>query len=397
MNPSLMYLAYIGIILFLGIITTIISKKIKIPNVLLLMLLGIGLGNITYKGGPLISFPDVFTLSIGVLALVLIVFDSTSRFKLREFDEESMDAIKLTAVFLIMCLVVLSIFTFLLYDVPILIAILFAAVIAGTAPSVVLLLMPETKNRIIQLLEVESIINTPLIVIIPFLIIEFLNTGMAKADISSRFLEQVLPFLQQIVVGIGAGILIGIIIFKFMRKQYSELISPLALIVAALLTYVLAEALDGSGVLAVTTLGLFFGSVYVKQKSQMQEFSSFFSYALEILVFILIGLIIEIPLTLEFFGLSIALFIIYLLIRYFAVSLVFGKKYKLRPKLFMTFNAPKGIAIAAVVFMLTTFQASMPEIGKITDLILVFMLYSVIFSSLVARFSKYFIHKEIIK
>ncbi len=397
MDPSLLYLAYIGIILFLGIITTIISKKIKIPNVLLLILLGIGIGNIDYKGGPLISFPDVFILSIGVLALVLIVFDSTSRFKLREFDEESMGAIKLTAVFLIMCLVFLSIFTFILYDVPLLIAVLFAAVMAGTSPSVVLLLMPETKNKVIQFLEVESIINTPLIVIIPFLLIEFISTGINKAELTSKFLEQILPFLQQIVVGIGAGILIGIIIFKFMRKQYSELVSPLALIVAALLTYVLAEALEGSGVLAVTTLGLFFGSVYVKQKSEMQEFSSFFSYALEILVFILIGLIIDIPLTLKFFGLSIALFVVYIIIRYFAVNLVLKGDYKLRPKLFITLNAPKGIAIAAVVFMLATFQTSIPEIAKITDLILVFMLYSIIVSSLVAKFSKHFIHKEIIK
>ncbi|MBD3313793.1 hypothetical protein GF345_05100, partial [Candidatus Woesearchaeota archaeon] len=178
---------------------------------------------------------------------------------------------------------------------------------------------------------------------------------------------------------------------------YSEMLSPLALIVAALLTYVLAEVLQGSGVLAVTTLGLFFGSVYVTHKGEMQEFSSFFSYALEILVFVLIGLIIQIDLTLRFLALSLSLFLLLVLLRYLAVNIVFRSNYKIKEKLFMTLNAPKGIAVASVTFLLTTFQAEIPAIAKITDLTLVFILYSIILSSIVARFSKYFIHKEIIK
>jgi len=332
-----------------------------------------------------------------VLALVLIVFDSTSRFKLKEFDEESIPAIKLTAVFLIMCLVFMTLFTHYLYKVPVLIALLFSAVVAGTAPSVVLAMLGDVKNRVLKLLEVEAIINTPLIVIFPFLILEFIETGVDISNLTAQFLDQVLPFFQQIIVGIGSGVLVGIVVFKIMKRFYSELLSPLSLIVAALISYVLAEALKGSGVLAVTTLGLFFGSVYVKQKEQMQEFSSFFSYALEILVFVLIGLVIQVSFTLEFILFSLGLFVLMILIRYFAVNLSFGKKYNMREKVFLTLNAPKGIAVAAVAFLLTTFQAEIPELARITDLILVFILYSIILSSLVAKFSSFFIHKEIIK
>ena len=52
----------------------------------------------------------------------------------------------------------------------------------------------------------------------------------------------------------------------FYKKQYSEILSPVTLIASTILTYILAEELGGNGVLAVTTLGLFFGNVYIKRK-----------------------------------------------------------------------------------------------------------------------------------
>ncbi|MBD3312977.1 hypothetical protein GF345_00885, partial [Candidatus Woesearchaeota archaeon] len=321
MNEPMIYLGYIAVILFLGILTTILSKKIRLPNVLLLVVLGIVMGQIEYGGGYLVSFPDVFIVSVGILALVMIVFDSTSRLKLKEFDKESVPAIELTVVSLILTIIPLTLATYFFYDVPLSIALLFSAIMVGTAPDVVLSLMKDVKNKVLELLEVEAIINTPLIVIIPFLILEFIEAGISTETFATQFLNQILPFIQQLVVGIGSGILVGILIFKVMKKAYSEMLSPLALIVAALLTYVLAEVLQGSGVLAVTTLGLFFGSVYVTHKGEMQEFSSFFSYALEILVFVLIGLIIQIDLTLRFLALSLSLFLLLVLLRYLAVNI----------------------------------------------------------------------------
>ena len=83
MSDALVYLSYIGIILLIGLVLTVIANKIKLPNVLLLLLAGIVIKTLSYKGSPLIDFPDVFLTSIGILALVTIVFDSSSRFKLK--------------------------------------------------------------------------------------------------------------------------------------------------------------------------------------------------------------------------------------------------------------------------------------------------------------------------
>ncbi|MCK5847743.1 MAG: cation:proton antiporter, partial [Caldisericia bacterium] len=189
----------------------------------------------------------------------------------------------------------------------------------------------------------------------------------------------------QIVVGLGSGVFIGILVFKIMKRNYSDQLSPIALITAALLTYIIAENLNGSGVIAVVSLGLFFGNIAIKQKHILNEFSYMFSSSLEILVFILIGFSIKLPLTLTFFIQSIILFGIYLLIRYLAVNLTFHNTYTKKEKVFMTLNISKGIAVAVVVFSLMTMQ--IPVISSILPLVLIFMIYSIATATIAEKFA----------
>lgn len=400
---SLLFLTYIAVILLFGIVITIISRKLKIPNILLLIILGIVLGNIKYKGGSLMSFPGIFLTSMGTLALVMVVFDSSSRFKFKEFDTLSIKALKLSAIFLFMNLLFLTITAKLMFGVSsAFIAAVFAALMSGTDPMAVMVMLKESKAKVVKMLEIESIINTPFIVLIPFIILEFMQNIKAEF-IMSKFIEQILPFTQQIVSGIGAGIVIGIVVLKLMRKYYSETLSPLALITAALLTYILAENLGGNGVLAVTVAGLIFGTFYVKEKVQLQEFSSLFANSLEILVFVLIGMIIKFPFNSDFFIKSGLLFLIYLVIRFISIQLTFKKiEWNFKEKVFMTLNAQKGIAVAVTAFIMfvqyankDSFLYKLQGIPEILNLTLVFMIYSIIISTIVVRFSKYFIESEI--
>jgi len=400
---ALLFLTYLGIILLLGIICTIISKRLKMSNILLLIIVGIVIGNLDYKGSALMSFPEIFLISVGTLALVMVIFDSSSRFKFKEFDTFSIKALKLSIIFLFLNLIFLTIATKWAFNIEsAFIAAVFAALISGTDPMSVMIMLKESKSKVIKMLEIESIINTPIIVLVPFMIIEFMKSVNVNL-IFSKFVEQIAPFLQQFVSGIGAGILVGIIAFKIMRRRYSETLSPLALITAALLTYILAENLGGNGVLAVTVMGVIFGSFYVKEKAQLQEFSSLFANSLEILVFVLVGMIINIPFTVEFFIKSFSLFLVYLIIRFISISVTFIKEdYSLKEKIFMMLNAQKGIAVAVIAFMLfashadeSSFLYGIHGLPEILNLTLIFMIYSIIISTIVVRFSKYFIATEI--
>jgi len=391
---SIIYLGYLGVILLIGLLVTIISKKLKIPNFLFLIFVGVALANVSYNGEPLITFSSVFLTALAILALSMIVFDSSSRFNIRRFDSLSISALKLTLIFLALNLAFLSLATWYIYKpASVVLAILFAAAMSGTSPSIVLFLFKGVKTKVFQFLEVESILNTPIMVLIPFLLLEFIKENIeGTAQLSS----QIIPFAREIIVGIGSGILIAVILFKVMHKKYHPTLSPIAAISGALLTYLMSEALGGNGVLAVTTLGLFFGNVYIKHRIKMQYFSEVFSTILELLVFVLIGWIIKIPLTAKFFITSLSLFAIFVLIRFFAVMLSFKKKdFTFKEKLFIALNVGKGIAVAVIAFTLATL--AIKGITPILDLIVAFLIYSIILSSVIVRFSKFFTKIEPLK
>ncbi|MBU0614736.1 MAG: cation:proton antiporter [Nanoarchaeota archaeon] len=389
------FLTHLSIILVIGLFMTLISKKLKISNVLLLLLAGILVGALQIEGVRLIEFPTEFLSSIAVLALVMIVFDSASRFKIKEFSVLSGEALKLAFVFLLVNVVILSLASFFLFRMQSpLIAFVFASLMSGTDPAAVLAMFSGSKNKVIELIEIESIVNTPMVVLLPFITLDIIkNFG---ATISARnLMTQLVPFLQQFVAGMGAGLLVGLIAFRLMKKGYSEKLSPLALITAALLTYILAENLGGNGVLAVTVMGLFFGNIYVKQKGRLFEFSGIFAHALEILVFIMVGLIVKIPYTVDFFIRSGILFVIYLCSRFIAVNLSFPKGFTMGEKLFMSLNVQKGIAVAVVAFSFAAL--SFEGISTILNLTLIFMLYSIILSTILAKFAELFLGKTAAK
>jgi cell volume regulation protein A len=323
----------------------------------------------------------------------MIVFDSSSRFNIRRFDALSLSALRLSLVFLALNLVLLTAATWYIFaPANIILALLFAAAMSGTSPSIVLFLFKGVKTKIFQFLEIESILNTPLIVLIPFLLIDFLKGRLGIGELTS----QIIPFAREIIVGIGAGILIGMVLFKIMHKKYHPTLSPIAVIAGAIITYLLSEVLGGNGVLAVTAMGLFFGNVYIKHRLKLQYFSEVFSTILELLVFVLIGLIIKIPLTFTFFKTSLALFGIFVAIRFIAVMLSFKKgEYQFKEKIFISLNVGKGIAVAVIAFTLATL--AIEGIGPILDLILAFLIYSIILSSVVVKFSKFFTKVEPLK
>jgi len=375
MFDALQITTAIAVLLFIGLICSWIGRQIKLPDVLLLLLAGILFGNLSYKGTPLIDFPTTFLSSLAILALAMIIFDVTARLRIKELDTFSLKALKLITIFTVFILIFFAIAAHYILKIDFWNSLLFASIMIGTGPEV--LFAFTEKTRAFTLLKLESIFNTPLTVILPFLILD-LSTNVSSGVVTD-IIEQLVPFIMALIVGIGSGVFVGIILFKIVQHVYAEVYSPLAVIVAALLSYVLAENLGGSGVLAVTALGVFFGSVYVKEKVTLLDIESVFAKTLHILIFMLAGIIIKLPLTSEFFIKSGLLFAAYLAIRFVCVYLSF-RDFSKGEIAIMTLCAPKGVATTAVVFILAISGA--PEI--VIDTTFAFILYSIVLASVVS-------------
>ncbi len=381
-------LTWLSILLLVGVVSTAIAYRLKLPDVLLLLIIGIVIGNL-----DIVKFDSGFLTSLAIFALVMIIFESTSKFRPREISALSPYAFELAFVFLLMNIVLLTLLTHILFGGSIswnslLLSGIFAGVMSGTAPETVFSLLREkTTSKITEILQLESIINTPLIVIFPLILLRLYLGIILTAGII------VTTFLKEIMTGVGTGIVLGLVTFRVMKKSYKENISPLVLVALALVTYTLATYLEGDGVLAVTSLGVIFGMFQLKSKESMQKFISIFTNFLKIVVFVLLGLIIAIPLDKSFLLKSVILFGFYLLVRFSAVNMTFRKSIDLKEKLFMTLSISKGVAVAVVAFTLAATVVS-SQIQTFLDLIFLFILYSTVTASIAAGFSRYFLKAQ---
>ena len=386
----------IAVVLLIGVLFSVLAGKAKVPEIIVLVIAGMVLGALKYKGEPIVGFPVLFLTGVSIFALALILFDSSAKIRLRELDTLSFKALKFVIIFTLLSLIFFTLAAEYFLGIPLVFCLMLAAINSGTSTDVVMSFMKGVKGRVMGILELESVFNTPLAVLLPFVIIDF-TQGQARI---TEVVGLVLPFLTSIVTGIGAGIFIAVILFKIIQKKYSAFYSPLAIIVAALLAYVLAENLDGNGVIAVVSLGIFFGNVYVREKIALLSTESILTKALFIFVFVLIGLLIKVPLTKEFFISSLILFAIYLVIRYISAAVSFAKdKMSAKEIIFITLNAPKGLSTIAVVFLfaINNIPGStyyIPGIDVVLNITLVFVLYSIVLSWIVCSFQSWFLGKK---
>jgi len=377
----LLYLTYLAVILLIGLLTSIVSQKLRIPNVLLLLIIGIGLGRVEYKNAPLIHFPEMLMTSISILALAMIAFDSTSKLKPRKIDYFSLHTFWLSAVFLLFNLIFLAGLARWIFGVSWVSAAIFGALMSGTDFSGALSFLRGAKKHVFEFLELESGFSTIFAILLPFLI---LDINMAFEAVNGPWI-----LIQNLILSTAVGVLAGLVMFKFIGRKYSSVSSPLAVIVCALLAYIIAEKFDGNGVLAVAAMGLLFGKVHLDHKPQLQSFASVFLNSLESLVFVAIGLVVSIDFSANFLIKSVILFLLYWGIRLMAMLFSLrGMSFTLNEKIFMALNGQKGIAVAVVVLAFANLNVS--GMGEVLDLAITFMLYSIFLSAFATRTAKFF-------
>lgn len=395
MTEAMSILTTFVVVVLAGIFASVLSKKLGVSNILLLIILGSLLSEGARYFG-LAAIPHVAMVALSIIALALIVFEGSSKFDFTDLNNFSFKAMLLVGLFILFNIVFLMpLYAFFFAPEPTVAAFLhgaiFAIIVIATDAAAVFYLLKEKTGRVMEFLEVESIVNTPVIVILPFLLIDFLsavNTG-AGLDWGSYGID----FIVQIIVGLGTGLLVGILFFRVMKRFYDQEISPLSLITAALLAYVLAENLDGSGVIAVAVLGFMFGNTYLAGKQSLASFNNMLSNSLEIIVFVLVGFIVSLRMPLETYLYGFVAFLVIVCTRYIAVRIAFLKEgYSARERWFMILVNPKGIATAVMVFSLSIL--AIEPLTLVLELTVLTIIYSVIVATVVARFSHKFLPRE---
>jgi len=378
-------LTFLAVILLLGTLGSFIAIKLRVSNVFFLVFIGMLLR--IFNIG---DFPKEGIIIVTAIGLIMIVFITSVKFRIKKLLKYFHYILKLCSIYFILTITLLSVAAYFLFDLKFFVLVLlFSSLVHCIDPSIILTILGDKKGKISEILKIESLINTPLTIIASLTFLNLLLIGgeLSYAQISSSLW----PLLKQFIYAVIVGLIFGFLVVSVLKKSNLGNLNYMIVITSAIVTYALTEYIRGSGILAVTIFGLIFGNYHLKKKLEYEKFVSIFSNALEIVIFVLLGMVIIIPADDVLIIKGTLLFLIYLLIRFVSIQLSV-REFRLKEKIFMSLNVPKGIDVAVIILMIIS--GAYLDIGgvrTVLNICLLFILYSIILSTIVTRFAPYFL------
>jgi cell volume regulation protein A len=398
MVDLMLTVTYFGILLGLGIIVANLLKKARVPDTFFLLLLGLLLGPTFYLNPFISQYISVSLVNVNlmgnipdflrILALILIVFTSMFNLGLRAFKRVGNIALNLALVGVVFNTLVLGLVLNFIFGFELVYSFVMAAVISGTGTGVIFAFEDSLKGakRALNVVKVESILNSPLSVLFPILILNLISLSPGNVFEPMRYLSE---FWVMVAVGAGVGLILGLSVTRLLHGML-KVYTPLMLFSIALISYALAVNVGGSGMLAVAVAGLIAGNFIRKRDEEIHQFDDHLSEMLRISVFTLLGAQVTLFLGLNEFLAIFMFFIIMFFIRPLFVFPVLGKKkrdFDRKEFLIMSFVTPRGLSAAAIAPIVASSFISMgfPDLASsIMNIVFMVILLSVLFSTVFA-------------
>lgn len=335
----------IAIILFVGIICKILNKKTGIPYILLLMLSGTALASILLVDGQQLGIiPD----TIRMLAIVIIVFANGFYLKVENILKQGAVIIGLSTIGVIITAGIIASVVHLTIGLALLPALFLGSLLCDIDPSAIDNFVWKYPKKVMDILNAEAIMNSPLTIILPLMIYDF--------AVYTPPINIALPlYLAKLVLLAGVGFLVGIIGF-FVGQKALKVAGPdleeLTGLAVALIVFVFAENLGGSGIVAVGITSIFLNSSRTPKKEFFMEFNKDIATLFTIFVFVLLGaefpikMLSIIEITHIDFITVISFIIIARIVTVFVVS--YKSDLSLWDRLIIGMSSPKGVGPAAL-------------------------------------------------
>ncbi|MDQ7826014.1 MAG: Na+/H+ antiporter [Candidatus Eremiobacteraeota bacterium] len=277
-------------LLIVATVVALITKKIRVPYTVALVLIGIAIG-VNHLLLPFSLSTDVILL----LFLPPLLFEGTLSMDLEILREKWREVLLLAfpVTFLSVLAIGAGAHYFLGYSWTI--SLFLGAILSPTDPISVLALFKElgVSKRLSLMVEGESCFNDGLGVVLFLIFSRFVageNVAASKA---------LLLFVSEVAGGLAVGIVLGYAVYRIMKYIDDHLIEVMISVILAFGAYILAERLHFSGVMAVVAAGLIvgnYGRVFSMSPSTRLVLSSFWqvmAFIANSLLFLLMGIAME--------------------------------------------------------------------------------------------------------
>ncbi|MCI0481896.1 MAG: Na+/H+ antiporter, partial [Candidatus Dadabacteria bacterium] len=287
-----MEIEYFLIILMIATVVAVIAKYIRWPYTITLVISGIIIG---IFGAYFIIQPP-FALDRDVIFHLLLpplLFEGALHMPLRHIRENA-KTISLIAIpgVILATLIVGFLINLLIPTIPIIVALLFAAIVIPTDPATVLSIYKETKvpQKMRTIVEGESVFDDGIAIVLYSVILALIVSG--DLDLAQGAFE----FTKLSVLGILLGLGFGYITFLVLKRINDKSTEVMITIILAFGLFTFAEMIGASGVFAVVMAGLVLGNYGTRfamspsTRVSLLSFWGFLAFAVNSLLFIVVGM-----------------------------------------------------------------------------------------------------------
>ena len=354
----------------LALVAAKIAERYPIPAPALFLLIALAIP---------VAIPHIETVErIGVVALIVILFDGGMHIGWRRFRRAIVPIGALGIVGTLTTAVLIAICAHFLLDFSWTLSGVVAAALSPTDPAVMFSILgdKEIRGRSGTILEGEAGVNDPVAIALMIGMLEY-----ATSDHGSSF-SVVKEFTLEMTIGAAVGVAGAALLVLFMRnvRLPSEGLYPLRTLAAAGIIYGLASVVHGSGFLAVFIAGLALSELDLPYKRQIQRFHTALASLGEIVVFVVLGLTVNVGQLFDdrvwLDGLLLAVALAFVARPLGLAPLLVPMKLRLGEKLFIAWSGLKGavpILLAALALL-----ADVDEARRIYEIVFVVVLFSVV-------------------
>lgn len=307
-----------AILLFVAVLAGKAAYRLGAPA--LLLFLGVG---ILFGYNDFIHFNSAeFAEFVGMVALCIILYSGGMDTKFSEIRPVMAPGVVMATLGVILTALIVGGFVYFLapylgVELTLPFALLLAATMSSTDSASVFSIL-RTKKQGLQenlrpLLELESGSNDPMAYILVVVL-----TGIITDGSSLEIGSATLTFLVQMIIGglFGYGFgRITVWILNHINIRSNTSLYSVLLLACAFFTYSLTTLAYGNGYLAIYIAGLVVGNLKIPHRNMLRTFFDSFTWLLQIVLFLVLGLMVDVHELLSpdvlFMGIGIGLFMIF--------------------------------------------------------------------------------------
>lgn len=277
-----------GGLLALGLVASLAAGRLRIPGLVLFLGVGMLLGS---DALGLIEFDNYdLARTVGVIALALILFEGGLAAGLPEIRPVLGSAISLALLGTLLTAIVTGLAAYVLLDLTLLEGLLVGSIVSATDGAAIFALLRGStlKRRLARTLEGEAGMNDPVAVLLVIGFIEWITQpGYGAANM-------VVLFLQQLGIGALVGAAVGWLAVQAFRRARLATggLYPVASLAVVAIAFGAADALHGSGFLAVYLAGLWMGSTTLPARQTVAAFHDGLAWLAQLTMFFTLGLLV---------------------------------------------------------------------------------------------------------